>query len=146
MFTPSTKLSGCFETGGILNTCKTEDTRLAMLFCNNGTSKKSRASFFGSSPLCSFYFRPLFLYIYHKVIAKPELQSALVLFVARGMEVELLNSLGLSVVALVARESTGQPVAMSWDLLRYTYLSNGLQWSSSWFFWETKITVDDGVP
>jgi len=32
----------------------------------------------------------------HKVIAKPELQSALVLFVARGMEVELLNSLGLS--------------------------------------------------
>lgn len=49
------------------------------------------------------------------MIAKPELQSALVLFVARGMEVELLNSLGL---ALVARESTGQPVAMSWDLLR----------------------------
>jgi hypothetical protein len=37
-----------------------------------------------------------------QVIAKPELQAALIIFVARSLEVELLNSLGETPAAPVA--------------------------------------------
>ncbi len=77
--------------------------------CNNFTSKIPGHPFLIESYVVASTMW-LFLHICHEVIAKPELQSALVLFVARGMEVELLNSLGQGHVSTLI-------VAMIWDLL-----------------------------
>ncbi|CAL1135475.1 unnamed protein product [Cladocopium goreaui] len=44
-----------------------------------------------------------------KVIAKPELQAALIIFVARSLEVELLNSLGLSGLRDADADDDGEP-------------------------------------
>lgn len=44
-----------------------------------------------------------------KVIAKPELQAALIIFVARSLEVELLNSLGLSGLRDADDADDGEP-------------------------------------
>lgn len=57
-----------------------------------------------------------------KVIAKPELQAALIIFVARSLEVELLNSLGLSGLRDADADDDGEPqlsfcVEMRLDML-----------------------------
>lgn len=43
---PGLQTSSCFETRGILNTCKTEDTRLAMLFATMAPPKNPGHPFF----------------------------------------------------------------------------------------------------
>lgn len=44
---PGLQTSSCFETRGILNTCKTEDTRLAMLFATMAPQKNPGHPFLG---------------------------------------------------------------------------------------------------